>query len=166
MNDPMKTDRFSHGDAMPLSADGVKRRDEMLDVLLAEQRERLVRRRRYRGAVSSACVMLLVAFVVYFWPMPDELNRELAKSPSEIKVAEPIRPIISEASKVAEYLESNSTTVTERLVCSNVEEPERVSLQHIDDDELLGLLKESGKPGILGIVGGEKRVVFERTVQF
>lgn len=182
MNDPLpKTN--SSCDATPaatsqtLSANGQRRRSEMLGQLEGAMRHHHDHRRRAKRLifVSFAGGMILFAAGLFFWQLDSAPDAgKLATNSIEHAASEPGLEMGEWGERVSTnapsdrliaYVSSNRPAVAERLVFKNkaVDALKVTKFEIIKDDELLAMLQESGNPAMLGMIDGRKTVVLRRS---
>ena len=184
MNDPLPKSNSTSGatstsSSPTLSRDGQRRRSEMLGQLEGEMHrfhDQRLRRKRFMvtGCVSAA---LVFAAGLFFWQFNFESEQgELVLNSITCPISEPIRAPNSGIGKLGErvsnnvsgerltiYVSSNLPDVAERLVHKPADALSVTKFETIEDDELLDMLHECGKPAILGMIDGRKTVVIRRS---
>lgn len=180
MNDPLpKTnsspDVTSTSASQTLSQAGRRRRVEMLGQLEGAMRQHHDHRRRAKRLIVTSCIgtAMLFAAGLFFWQLNSRPEiGELVMDSIEHAISDPGMGEWGErvstntsGNRLTGYVSSNLPDVTERLVIENktVDALTVTKFETIEDDELLAMLQESGKPAMLGMIGGRKTVVLRRS---
>jgi hypothetical protein len=160
----MRPDEHSEPDGTAvLSLEGARRREEILQHAAGALQRRRMRRRGRQIAAAGAAALIALAAAVYVLPReghaPHAPIAELPErsAPPAPRQADDASPVPARSLRVV--VVHNDPTILERSRISGNARP----VVHIDDDELLHLLAEAGRPEGLIRAGG--RVMLTSEVQ-
>ena len=146
-------------DDAPLSAQGRRRRAEILRLAQGEARTRR-RQRTVARAIVAATVVLAIALVWTYRPARPLAPQIAIRPPaSRLSTAPAVPAVPSPTETVIHRIQTDPTLISQWSL-----PPQKPTWQVLNDDQLLRRLQEAGQPAGLAYIDGHARLLFRTPI--